>query len=294
MSTTVKAIRRALAGELDDGGVYTITSATTTTVTASLLVNAAANASANRYDGRWLWISAPAGQSRAVSTGGYTPSGGVLAFSPAWTAPSAGAELDITGLFPVQSNALSEDTDYFTLIERALAKLLVPRRVTLAITTADSYSLALWPWLDREERLLRVLEPALIAGRQPFDAAWRGARFVRNGGTNLLVCDTPFGSASGSLTLETLAPAHTWVDDVEVDPSVGITFDVNTVDIEVEDVLPQAMVEACVVLTSRSSGRPNGDWSKNLAFWQGEAKKARFYDHTRDRETGQPAPAEAA
>ena len=75
MASSLPTLRRALAGSLDDIGVYAVTSATTNTIACTALADATTNASVHRYDGRWVYIAtgSSAGTQRRVIPGGFAP-----------------------------------------------------------------------------------------------------------------------------------------------------------------------------------------------------------------------------
>jgi len=283
---TLRDYRRALARALDDLGVYTLTSPTASTLICTLLVNASPGASTHRYDGRWLYLAAPIPQQRVVTTGGYNPGDGTLTFAPTATPATAGTEVELTGLFPSLSVALSEDTDYRTLVNRALAALLVHDRLTVAITTADSYPIAAYPWLDRMERLVGVLEPSPVSGRRPVDAGWRGWRLVVDGPTPRLEVNAPFATASGDLTLDVLRPANTLVNGT--DSTTGLVDDTDTAVPAIEEFLPVGLMEAYQALMSRTPGRPNSNWHQKWAEAREMAHRLRAYDRTSEIEATAP------
>lgn len=282
MAVTFLALVRAVAQALDDEGTYNVASGASTTVTVAPLVNSTANASTHRYDGRWLYVASGAGsgQQRVVKPGGYTPSTGMLEVTNQFaTAPSAGDIIVLTSLFPVADTLVAgEDASYRGLINRGIAKLLVPRRLTLTITTGDSYSLSAWPWLDRPTRLLRVLEPAIRSGLQPVDASWRGPKLVVNGGSNLLTLNSQFDVAGGNLTLETLSPASRWINGAE--SAGGLVAATDTAEVTIEEGVAVTLVEAYQALATRSVGAPNGDWEKKWAAQREIAREMAYYDDT--------------
>jgi len=116
--------------------------------------------------------------------------------------------------------------------------------------------------LDRPERLLRVMESPIV-GTRPVDAAWRGAHLFWSGGYPSLELVAPFDTAGGSLILEVLRPADTWIG-AERAPGIGMLTDAESCVAGVEDVIPIALMEALYALMSRSPGRP-GQWSEKYA-----------------------------
>lgn len=297
MSVTRIQYVTALARALDDIGAYPISAAAANSVTAPLLIDTTSNASVSRYNGRWAYAKA---QQRVVKTGGLTPSTGGLGIRPNWASnPTSSDTLYLTSLFPIISEVPGEDTSYADLISRALPHLLVVDRVTVPITTAQTYSTTTWPWLDRPERLLRVLEPGPTGG-PPIDARWRGWRLRLDAESPVVELDVAFGTATGNLTLEVLRPANTWIKVsgvwTETSPAGGMTSDTDEALATVDDVITAGLVEAYRALMSKSSGRPNGNWSGKYKDALADAHRLRYYDRTMEvpQQPAAPTAAEAA
>jgi hypothetical protein len=300
MPATLTAYRQALILALNDGGIFSVTSATSSTVVAGGLINNATNASTGRFNGHWInHIIAATGatQQRIVKPNSYVPSTGTLEPNLAWTTPTAGDVLEITSMFPPIQQSMSLDTDYRTIINRALGKLLVPDQITLAITTSDTYALTAYrAWLDRPERLVRVREPSPVTGRAPVDMSWRGWRLVLNGELPVLELKVPFASATGSLTLDVMRTAKSWVSTsgTWAESTTGLTNNGDEALPSVEDALPQMLVEAYQVLMSRSPGRPNGNWSTKYADAREQAQAGRYFDRSSVMTAAPEAAGEAA
>jgi hypothetical protein len=265
--TTLGAAKRALARSFDDMAVHTITSATTTTVTAATLIDATANASANRFDGAYVHAVAT-GQVRRVKTAGYVPGTGVLTLNTTWTDPADATQIEVTRLLPPASDQLpSEEQSWAECIRRGAAKLLIPDRLTPPIGVGvETISLIAWTWLDRPERLLRVLEPP-ATGTTPVSSEWRGWRWVLNGGAPALEMRVPFAATAGALILEVLRPADTLISGVETAPGTGPTLDTQTLNVGIEELVVLGTLEAATALMSRNPGRPGQ--------WEGRYKEAR-------------------
>ncbi len=299
MTTTLQAYRQALILALNDGMITTTTSSTSAGVTCGGLINNATNASVNRFDSNWVnhVQASGASQQRTVKPGSYVPSTGTITTNLAWTGPSAGDVIEITSMFPAIQQSMGVDTDYRTIINRALGHLLVPAEIALTITTSDTYALTAYrKWLDRPERLRYVLEPAPVSGRAAVDAEWRGWQLVLNGELPTLQLSAPFGATGGSLTLGVLRPSSTWVGTASVwaESSTGLVNNTDEAVPSVEDALPQMLVEAYQVLMSRSPGRPNGDYAKKLADARAQAQAGRYFDKTQMMPQAPTAPAAEA
>lgn len=280
-NSTLRTLRRALGYALDDLGVYAVAVATSSTITATALVNATPNASGTLYNGAWVHAPDSLRQTRRVRTNGYTASAGEFAIFPNWTvAPAPGAAFEVNRLFPAlaTTGVAAEDTDYLTIVNRGLRRLAVPDRVTIAITTAEAYPLVSWPWLDRPERLLGIWEPA-ATGSNLVPADWRGPRLSMVAGVPRLELRAPFSTASGLLTLEVLRPVHTLVNGVE--STSGLANDTDYVPIDVEDALPALLLEAYGVLMHRAPGRSDGaGWEAKYEQQLQLAMSSRFWDRS--------------
>lgn len=265
MAVTLQAVRRRLADRLDDIGIHAVEAATGNSVTLAMLRNATPFASADLYDGRWVYVAtgSSAGQQRLVQKGGYAPGTGALTIYPIWAQPAPGDEVELTALFPVITSATGtdrgpgEDASYRTIINRAASRLLVRDQVQIAITTADRYTLTAFNyWMTSADRLVSVLEPSPIPGRAPTDASWRGPRLVFPTGHPTLELGAPFLAVSGSMTLEILRPGNTLINGVE--STTGATIDTDVLAPSLDDLVTVALEEAYAALAHRYVGRAEG------------------------------------
>lgn len=283
--TTLQAIRRAVALQLDDMGQFLITSATTNTVRIANIGTTEANASPNAYDGRWVYClatGAASGQQRKVNVGGYATNG-TLTLDVNWSlVPTANDTAELTGLFPMLAQVGGEEAGYTTLVDRALRKLAYIDEITLATTDGTRrYPSSTWSWLDQPERLLGPLEPDPVGSGALVPADWRGVRLVENAESPMIEIDTPY---TGNLTLKVLRPAHTWLSVAGTwQERDGVTNDADIANVSLEDWKTAALVEAFDVLRARSPGRPNGNWSERYEQALAEARSLRHYDTTRFR-----------
>jgi hypothetical protein len=273
--------RRALQARLDDGGVYLASSGTGSTVVIGAITDATTNASTTRYNGAWVYLASGAGigTQRRVVAGGFTPSTGTLSVELGWAAPALGDLIEITHLFPSAGGpAISvspEDTSYLQFINKSLSRVLAPDRISVAFAGASSASTATWPWLDRPERLVRVLEPAPVSGYPVVPCDWRNPRLILDGPTPVLQLDQVF---TGTLTLEVLRPGDTLISGVE--STTGFTTEGQTALPSVNDVVEVALEEAYIALSHRSPGRPNGSWAAKLETQRGIVANLKYLDRT--------------
>jgi hypothetical protein len=276
---------------LDDGGVYIAAAGATDGVTIGGLSDATANASANRYDGAFLYLAtgAGAGQQRRVMAGGFTPSTGELLVEVGWTAPTTGDIVEITHMFPIGAGAGTgvspEDTSYHQIINLALNTLWAPDQISLAFANTTTASLAAFPWLDRPERLVRVLETAPVSGYAEVPCDWRNPQLVL-GAAPMLQLNRPY---TGTLILEVRRPGGTSVDGAE--STLGLFTESQTALPSVEDVREAGLMHVYRALMNRGTGRPNGDWAKRYADQRERVEKLRYYDRTAEMPAAPAAPA---
>ncbi len=287
MPTTTE-LRRSLSAALEDLEVYHVNSGTLTTVTLPLLASTSPTASPNHRDGRGVYVaSGPgAGQFRRVRIGGYEPSGR-LTIDGVWqTIPTLGSIVELSGLFPPITE--TNETSYQVLINAALKRLLVPDRITLPITTANSYGLLSWPWLDREERLLGIYEPG-PTGLLEVSAMWRRPKLRLDADLPVLEFRVPFLTATGSITLDVLRPADTWiaVNGVWQESVLGLYSETDQAIPSEQDVRDVALMEAYLVLAHRSPARPNGPWIEKYMAQREIARRIKYYDLSSEKA---PAP----
>lgn len=288
MASTLLQYRRALARALDDLEPHVVLSATATTVTINALINSTTGASTGRYNGAYVYVASGtgAGKQRVVKTNSYVPSTGTLTTQngSGWDATlAAGDNLEITRLFPAyndasSSSSLGGDTDYRSLVNRALSYLLVPDQISVT-TVADQqeYSLSTYAyWLDRPERLLGVLDPPRATGWST-KPTWRRWELNLDGGTpTLQFTDRAYPVSGATFELNVLRPANTLISGSE--SSSGLVSDASTAIPEVNDVVTIGLMLAYEALANRSPGRPNGDYLKRWSAQIELARRVRGYD----------------
>lgn len=286
---TFAEYRRPTGRALNDLGIYQVTSATNSSVTSVALADSTTDASEHRYDGAYVYVASGAavGNQRRVKPGGFTTTSGLLALELTWNAPIALDFIDITRLFPVVEQVPNEDPSYRNLINRALAKLWAPDRISLTFSSSSTASLLSYPWLDRPERLVRVLEPAPVSGFPDVPCGWRDPQLILNGPSPVLQLNRPY---TGTLTLEVRRPGDTLISGAE--STVGLSSESQTALPAVEDVVLGALVEAYAVLMNRSPGRPGGgNYADKYADARERFESLAYFDRTqRARQAPQPAP----
>lgn len=299
MASTLLQYRQALARALDDLEPHVVLSATTFTVTINALITSTTGASSGRYNGAYIYIASGsgAGRQRVVKENSYVPSTGTLTThnsSGFDVTMAAGDQVEITRLFPAYAEAtstssLGSDTDYRSLVNRALSYLLVPDQISVT-TVADQqeYSLSTYAaWLDRPERLLAVLDPPRATG-WPAKRTWRRWELTLDGPSPALTfLDRAYPTNGATFELDVLRPANTLISGAE--SSIGLTSDSATAVPAVNDVVTVGLMLAYEALMNRSPGRPNGDF---LTRWKNQieiARRLRNYDRTQETAAQQAA-----
>lgn len=289
--------RRTLAYALDDLQVEGATSGTTTTVTIGNLVNTATGVTSALYEGTWLFHESGANAPQQLKVISYVPSTGVLTFTPAGAAIGSTEVVELTHLFPAQ-RAVGAETDYRTLVNRALSKMMAEVDVDVAIVRgARTVALTNQPWLNRPERLLGVREPAPFDSDETVDAAWRQWELVPGDPVSSLRCRTPF-LADTAVTLRAIRPASTWIATAgvwaEKIDNIGLANETDQALPATAEFLPFGLVEALTVLLARSPGRPNAEWQRLLKDAQDAVAMSRYRDRTQRVEQAPAVPAQGA
>lgn len=291
---TLVQYRRALQAALDDGGAYPVTTGSGAGATVQLLSDAITDASNARYNGAWVYHNALT-QQRRIRLDGFTPSTGAFLTELGWTAPSPGDIIEITRLFPcgfgplIAGGVPPEDTSYLAIINRSLARLWAPDRISVAFADAATASLTTWPWLDRPERLVRVFEPPAVAGFPDVPCEWRAPRLVLDGPTPVLQLNRPF---IGTLTLEVRRPGDTLISGAE--STAGLANDADTALPSVNDVVAVGLHEAYRALMNRAPGRPNPGWAAKYEAQQAIVNGLYYLDRTQMAPSAPPTATEAA
>jgi hypothetical protein len=270
--------RRALQAALDDSGIHLLSAATSTTASISTISDATTNASANRYDGVWIYVASGAqiGAQRWITPGSFVPSTGTVTVEFGWTAPAANDVIELTSLFPCEAQVAAGSTSYNAIVNKALSRLWAPDRISATFAGGTTASLAAYAyWLDRPERLVRVLEPAPVSGYQPVPCDWRNPQLILDGGTPTLQIDTPY---TGTLTLDVMRPGDSLVSGAE--STTGPTSETATCLPSLNDVVTVGLEEAYRALMHRSTARPSGNWADKLKDQQALVQQLRYLDRT--------------
>lgn len=289
---TQRAFRRACQAAFNDGGLYICSAASSSNITLAATSDSTTNASAQRFNGAWIYAinqTTGVGQQRRVVPGGFVAASGILGIELNWSVtPSTSDEVEITHLFPVGEGPTvaggvpPEDASYNSLINRALSMIVAPDRVGLAITTDQFYSTVAWvEWLDREERLVRVLEPG-VRGGLPQDSAWRGWTLRLDAETPGLEVNVPFSASSGTLYLDVMRPADTWRSEngIWAESTTGLTNNFHEAKASINDVVKVFKMLAIEALMARSPGRPAGNWAARYPAAVRDAMSVRYIDRS--------------
>lgn len=250
--------RTELAGRMNDIFFGVAVSGTTTTVVVQTLITSDTNADTGRYNGAWIY-NATTNQQRQIKNGSYVLASGAVTVTTPWTAPTLGDSIFITWVSPCETAPFTADPPYLTFINRALRRIAHPDQVTVTITTAHYMNITQL-WVDRPERLLRVREPAQVVAGETIDSSWRHPELEMIGTQPTLHLRVPFLTATGTLVLDVIRPAHTWirVATVWAESTVGLVNESDEARATLSEVTDVALLEACQVLPWRAPGRPNG------------------------------------
>ena len=236
------------------------------------------------------------GQSRVLAPGSYDPAIGTLTvervFAGSSGVPGVGDIAEILPYFPAVRGQLA-DVGYLELINLALRDLWTDDLVTLTtVANVHDYDLSTRTWLDRPERLRRVLDPPRASG-YPAAPAWRRPELLINGPNPLLRFRTPYTASGEEILLEVRRPADTLVNGA--DSVLGLTSDASTAVPEVREVVTVALYYAYRALRDRG-GEDAPRWAALADRQQKLARKLERY-FPRERPAGPEAaetPQEAA
>src|SRR5215470_14513510 len=136
MSGVLQDYVTALAAALDDVEIHPASGGTPSSVTIPAFVDTtpapptgAGPASNRRADGLYLYNLTTYDQRRA-RPGGLDPATGIVMYDPpTTTAASAGQQVAMTRLFPFAEGQTYGEVSYRQLVNGALRKILVPRRL---------------------------------------------------------------------------------------------------------------------------------------------------------------------
>ena len=249
--------RRALGRELGGYGVFTSTSAGTTTQIFSALNSDQLPDS--HLANAWLYVpSFGVPNQRRIKRDGLAASGMITVESALSAAVASGAMFEIGSKLPptgawAEGWAGGREIGLNECVNLALRHLLVPDVLTTQIVNGQtSYPLTTWEsWLDRPGRLVDVREPSVFSG-WPARPLWRGWLPRADAGRLSIELDTPYPATIGSLTLDVLRPAHTLINDVEA--TLGLQAEADTAKALVDDVVTVGLVYAYRALAASRNG----------------------------------------
>lgn len=280
---TLAEYRLACGSEIEDLSRYQVGTSTATTTQISALSSSNAGVSTFPYDDDWLYVATGTGvgQQTIIKKGSYVAASGQIGFTVAIASLTTGDFVEISHLFPATRGPgrapIGQPVDYRTLINRALKRQNVRRRILVQITTANEISLASYPWLDDPRRLVKDKDGLpMVYEASPTNVAikrtWRRTRITRTGSNPVIEVDPIFESAGGYLTLEVISPADTWINGAE--SGVGLVNEDDTALVTVDDMVKAFKVEAYQALAMRSPARPSGDWRQMHADALAEARSS--------------------
>lgn len=300
---TLTQCRRAILEEIGGGGVYTTDSAgsTTTLVCAAGFKNSSLPTDHLAY--AWVHVpTTPAPKQQQVTATGLTSASGTITVGSAF-----GSSINSATAFEVSTRLALIDGGNKTAgislnqcVNLALQHLLVPDELTVAITTSDEIALTTWQgWLDRVDRLRAVLEPSPVSGRAPIDASWRFRSdeplLTLDAELPKLRLEVPFSTATGSLTLQVLRPAETWLRIsstwTEMTPGTGMTAETDETKVDLAHIRAAGKVFAYQAMAEARSGARRGEYQAQYEAALADARKLRYWDASRDKLQPPPAPA---
>lgn len=302
MSVRFDTARRELGRQLGPYGVYTATSGSTRGFTCASGFESSVLPTDNQA---YVWAFVPAAiapRLRRVTATGVDGSLSSLTFDG--TLGSAIANGTIVELSPKmppvhESSARVGAAPYFSLqgaLNLALRHLLTDddTGVTLALVSGQrDYSLATWPWLDREERIVdvRVLD-VMGTSYVPTSKRWELRPNGRGGATLHFVEPYRFPSGSYTARLVVRRPADT---TIEVggswgDSTVGLVNESDEAPVELDQLIPVALAAALRSLRDRSTGAIQARYDERYQQQLAVARGVHNYDHSNDLEGARPAP----
>lgn len=208
MSTTRTALRQAIGYELSEMHAGTVTSATTTTLTDSALVDA--DESASRWDRAWLYVTSGAqvGVVRRVSVSGFAPTTGALTLSRAWTAPAPGDTYELHQMLAPE--------DLHRLIDIGLQRCtyLAEQAIT-PVSGNRNYDLSAYTWLTEPSQVQAIVwRQGTVANQYRYlpDSWWE----VRRDGATLTLDIEPYSvAASDQMYLRCIRPYAALTSDTD-------------------------------------------------------------------------------
>jgi hypothetical protein len=167
----------------------------------------------NPYAGGFLYVvtGGRAGEQRRVRREGYWPEDGILTLDRPFSAPLAATdEVEWHEILPPIRTGSGGRRDFRTIINRALATLRMPQRITVPGANATyRFNLSTYPWLSAEAQLGQVLGQQYLATADPWPLPGGGAlRFDAD--ATYLITGAPVATGT-DFSIDLFRPRASWV-----------------------------------------------------------------------------------
>lgn len=285
---------KALGG--DPSGVYTTTSAGSTSTLISTQFKSTL-LPADYLDGCWVFVpTATAPRQRRMPKSGLTVASGTLTVDDVFgSAIGSGVDFEVSARLPLvnEGPAGMGGSSLMGCLNLGLGHLWVPGAETLALVTGqNAYSLASWAYIDRPERLVGVRQTGADGtSRIPTTRSWELRGDPDDAGYEIHFAQPFVFTGSQSVYLVTRQPADrkirvggTWT---LVADGRGLSAESDESGVDLTTATTAALVFCYRALATRP-GPQQQLYRELYADQLAEARRLRFWDHTRD--TLEPRP----
>lgn len=291
MSVSRAVARRKLGELVGPYGVFTATGGSTTTVQYTSPFQSSELPS-NAFAYQWLYIPATAVVRRITATGLNGTTGTLTADGGLGMTVVLGTIFELSARLPParDSGANIANTFYLSLNDALNlgARHLLADQDDLAVSLVSGqrdYDLSAYGWLDRSERLVdvRTLDP--LGGSYLSTSKHWALRSNGKGSALHLMTPYRFSSGSYSLRLVVKRPADTLIKVGGVtwtETTGGATGDTDEYPLELNQLLPVALVYVYASLRDRNRGPSAARYQALYEQQVREARRVRNYDHSND------------
>ena len=231
----------------------------------------------DKYDNAYVYIPS-LGTQRRVPTGGFsgallastftdqslltTSYVGALTVSRPYTAVvAANLAFEVSTRLPFQDDM--DLAGIHSMINRALNRLMMPSRIAITgVADTERYSLASYPWIKRQDQLIRVLGDESVSTVEP--VPMRGSHSIRFQNQVPYLVTTGSPTAGSSFYVDVWRPRGSWISvgGSWSESTAGLVNESDEADVDLDELALLTYYYACDELAEHGASGEMGMWAK--------------------------------
>lgn len=231
----------------------------------------------SEFDHGWLYLpSVP--EQRPIATRGYTQSvlaseasdqaaltstytAAVTLRRPWTTLVTANQDIELHAKIPPLDDDERSLAGLHTLLNRALGVMGVPKRINIAaVSNQHAYSLAAYPWITRQDQLIRAVAYQPTSGFE--QAPLGGTNTIRIDGNVAYFVTTGYPTAGQNFSLDVWMPRSAWikVGGTWAASTAGLVNETDEAEVDINELSLVAYYFACDELAEHGTDGERGMW----------------------------------